>query len=108
MAATYAYAELDDNWGNSHGYGPCEAPQASQQGCSLLGWRHVACGHVDPGMHLANEFAERYLTGRFPMGAGGSCVVSATHMSHRTPDSKPCEPKYSNTNPMASQVVVGC
>eukprot|EP00959_Pyramimonas_sp_CCMP1952_P327061 6846492-Pyramimonas_sp.AAC.1 len=42
------------------------------------------------------------------MGAGRSCVVSATHMSYRTPNSDPCEPKDSNTNPMASQVVVGC
>eukprot|EP00959_Pyramimonas_sp_CCMP1952_P150744 3154732-Pyramimonas_sp.AAC.1 len=40
------------------------------------------------------------------MGASRSSVVSATHMSYRTPDSDPCEPKDSNTNPMASQVVV--
>eukprot|EP00959_Pyramimonas_sp_CCMP1952_P377503 7906870-Pyramimonas_sp.AAC.1 len=42
------------------------------------------------------------------MGAGRSCVVSATHMSYRTPDNDPCERKESNTNRMASQVVVGC
>eukprot|EP00959_Pyramimonas_sp_CCMP1952_P259746 5430981-Pyramimonas_sp.AAC.1 len=78
------------------------------QGCSLLGGRRVACGHVAPGMHLANEFAERYLTGRVPMGAGRSCVIFATHMSHRTPDSNPCEPKDSSNKTMASQVVVGC
>eukprot|EP00959_Pyramimonas_sp_CCMP1952_P384597 8060383-Pyramimonas_sp.AAC.1 len=42
------------------------------------------------------------------MGAGRSCVVSATHMSYHAPDSDPCGPKDSNANPMASQVVVGC
>eukprot|EP00959_Pyramimonas_sp_CCMP1952_P341431 7152505-Pyramimonas_sp.AAC.1 len=41
------------------------------------------------------------------MGAGRYCAVSATHMSYRTPDSEPCEPKWNNTNPMASQIVVG-
>eukprot|EP00959_Pyramimonas_sp_CCMP1952_P422333 8847265-Pyramimonas_sp.AAC.1 len=86
MAATYVNAGMGNCWGNFHGYGPCEAPQASMQCCSLLGGRHGACGHVDPGMHLASGFAERYLTGRVPVGASCSCVVSATHVSHRTPD----------------------
>eukprot|EP00959_Pyramimonas_sp_CCMP1952_P075219 1572050-Pyramimonas_sp.AAC.1 len=59
-------------------------------------------------MHLAGEFANRYLTGRVPMGAGRYCVISATHVSCHTPDSDPCKPKKSNANPMASQDVVGC
>eukprot|EP00959_Pyramimonas_sp_CCMP1952_P085707 1792913-Pyramimonas_sp.AAC.1 len=45
MAATYVNTQTDNCWGNSHGYGPREASQASLQGCSLLGGRHVACGH---------------------------------------------------------------
>eukprot|EP00959_Pyramimonas_sp_CCMP1952_P159030 3325700-Pyramimonas_sp.AAC.1 len=32
---------------------------------------------------------KRYLTGRVAMGAGRYCVVSATHMSYRAPDSDP-------------------
>eukprot|EP00959_Pyramimonas_sp_CCMP1952_P358554 7507501-Pyramimonas_sp.AAC.1 len=72
------------------------------------GGRHVACGHVDPGTYFADEFAKWYLTGRIPMGARRSRVVSAPHMSYRTPESDPYEPKDSNPNPMASQVVVGC
>eukprot|EP00959_Pyramimonas_sp_CCMP1952_P333925 6993379-Pyramimonas_sp.AAC.1 len=59
-------------------------------------------------MYLAGEFAETHLTSRATMGASRSCVVSATHMSYRTPVSDPCEPKNTNTNPMASQVAVGC
>eukprot|EP00959_Pyramimonas_sp_CCMP1952_P367407 7695383-Pyramimonas_sp.AAC.1 len=68
----------------------------------FVGGRHGAFGHVDPSMHLEREFAAMYLTGRVTMEAGCSCVVSATHVSHRTPNSKPCVPKDSDTYPTAS------
>eukprot|EP00959_Pyramimonas_sp_CCMP1952_P186512 3900252-Pyramimonas_sp.AAC.1 len=55
-------------------------PKPRCKAAACWGGRRVACGHVDPGMHLADELAEkRCLTGRAPMGAGRSCVVSATH-----------------------------
>eukprot|EP00959_Pyramimonas_sp_CCMP1952_P375832 7871791-Pyramimonas_sp.AAC.1 len=95
-------AKLDDCWGNSPGYGPCEPSKTALQCGGLLGGRHVACGHIDPVAYLADELAKWYLAGKIPVGASRSSVVSAPHMSHRTSKSDPYEPKYNNPNPMAS------
>eukprot|EP00959_Pyramimonas_sp_CCMP1952_P381971 8004342-Pyramimonas_sp.AAC.1 len=102
MAATYVHAKADNCLKNSHGYGPCETSQTSLLNYSLLGGRDSACGRVDPGMYFADEFAKGYFTGWAPVRAGRSCVVSATHMSYRTPDSDPCAPKDNSTNPRTS------
>eukprot|EP00959_Pyramimonas_sp_CCMP1952_P356971 7474786-Pyramimonas_sp.AAC.1 len=80
MAVTYVDAKVDDCSRNSHGYDPREASQTTLQRCSLMGGRHIASGNVDSGVYLSNEFAERYLTGRVPVGAGCPCVVPATHV----------------------------
>eukprot|EP00959_Pyramimonas_sp_CCMP1952_P395363 8284424-Pyramimonas_sp.AAC.1 len=54
--------------GNSHGYGPCETSKTTLQCCSLLGGRHIDCGHVDPSTYLSNEFAEKVLDRPGPSG----------------------------------------
>eukprot|EP00959_Pyramimonas_sp_CCMP1952_P115903 2422949-Pyramimonas_sp.AAC.1 len=71
------------------------------QCCSLLGGHHTASGQVDQSTHLSNKLMENYLTGRVPVGAGCSCALSATQVSHSAPDSNPHKTKDKNTNPMA-------
>eukprot|EP00959_Pyramimonas_sp_CCMP1952_P016714 354502-Pyramimonas_sp.AAC.1 len=63
----------------------------------MLGGSHGACGHVDPGMYLASEFAERHVAGRIPMGASSARVVCTTlHVSNSTSDSDPEDAKYTD------------
>eukprot|EP00959_Pyramimonas_sp_CCMP1952_P315709 6607890-Pyramimonas_sp.AAC.1 len=57
---------------------------------SLLGGGHNACGHVDPGMYVASEFTETYVTGSVPVGTGSTCVVSVSpHVFNSASDSDP-------------------
>eukprot|EP00959_Pyramimonas_sp_CCMP1952_P173883 3633271-Pyramimonas_sp.AAC.1 len=79
-----------------------KTPRPRCRSNGLLGGSRSACGHVDSGMYLASEFAERYVTGRVPVRVGSAHVVcTVLHMSNSTSYGDP-EAKYSDAYPVAS------